>query len=270
MKKNLLLLLFTFIAMVSKAQVNCNLVCNPDFDSIQYPNNNYFVDSTQMPCWHTTAADGQFEVWGSGFNGVPSYSGDQFLELNAYFASTIYQNITAIPGTNLSIHFAHRGRAGVDTLSLSIGPVGGPYTTLGYFGDGTSAWGYYTVNYTIPNMGNNYSIRFNSVYAALGNPAIGNFLDDVSVCATNVGISESGIENSVSFFPNPFSDKLEIRCNRNDYCRVILYDDISRKVIDQSFHKSVSINTKEFTKGIYFYELRNKDRVIKTGKLTKE
>jgi gliding motility-associated-like protein len=162
----------------------CNLLCNTDFEDNQVttPGGIAIVDASLIPCWQTTANDNQIEVWNNGFNGVASYSGSQFLELNAYMVSTIFQNFTVAPGTALTIEFAHRGRDGVDVLSLDIGPVGGPYVTLGSYADDNTAWGYYSVSYTIPtNLGNLYSLRFNSVSSAGGNPAIGNFLDAVSV-----------------------------------------------------------------------------------------
>ena len=103
------------------------------------------------------------------------------MELNANAVGTLFQNFLIAPSTNVNIGFAHRGRAGVDTMSVSIGPVGGPYVTLGKYADGTAAWGYYTVNYTIPtSLGNYYSLRFNSIYS-VGGATIGNFLDDISV-----------------------------------------------------------------------------------------
>jgi hypothetical protein len=33
---------------------------------------------------------------------------------------------------------------------------------------------------------------------------------------------------------------------------------------------SASVNTAELSKGIYFYEIRNKDSVVKKGKVVKE
>lgn len=162
----------------------CNLLCNSDFDDTQVtgPGNFVLVNEGAIPCWSTTATDLQIEVWGNGFNGVPSYSGNQFIELNANQISTIFQNFTAVEGSQVTISFAHRGRSGTDAMSLSIGPVGGPYTNLGTFSTGNTAWQYYSVNYTFPiGLGTNYSLRFNSVSAAGGNQGVGNFLDAISV-----------------------------------------------------------------------------------------
>ncbi|HEV7230777.1 MAG TPA: hypothetical protein VGO45_05585, partial [Bacteroidia bacterium] len=138
--------------------------------------------NTAFPCWRTTASDSSIEVWWSGFNGVPAYSGNQFIELNAYQVASMYQNFNVPAGSTISIGFAHRGRAGIDSMSVSVGPVGGPYINLGTFGDGNSAWSYRTLAYTIPTgLGTNYSLRFNSVYSTGNNQSIGNFLDDISV-----------------------------------------------------------------------------------------
>ncbi len=175
-------LIVFFLFKLSSVQAQCNLLCNTDFENLQNSPTVIIVDTSQVPCWGTTASDNKIEVWHTGYNGVPSYSGNQFIELNAFFVSTLFQNFVSSPGTALTVSFAHRGRAGVDVMSVEVGPVGGPYTPLGTFSDGTSAWGYYTVNYTIPSgVGNNFSLRFNSVSAAGGNPAIGNFLDAISV-----------------------------------------------------------------------------------------
>lgn len=179
-----LLMLCVMVLNSSLIYAQCNLLCNTDFDDNQVttPGGQIIVDANQVPCWQTTASDNMIEIWNNGFLGVPSYSGNQFIELNAFMVSTIFQNFTAAPGTALSISFAHRGRGGVDVLGVEIGPVGGPYTSLGTYSDDNTAWGYYTVNYTIPmGFGNNYSIRFNSVSAAGGDPAIGNFLDAISI-----------------------------------------------------------------------------------------
>jgi hypothetical protein len=209
-KKYIFSLLVIFLAFQSFSQ-NCNLIGNGNFESPVFPATPAYFTSASMGGWQTTSPDGQMELWNSGYNGVTSFSGAQHMEINGYYDSTVYQNIVVTPGTNLAISFAHRGRAGVDTMSVSAGPVGGPYTTLGVFADDATAWGYYTVNYIVPNLGNNYSIRFNPLYAALQIQGLGNFLDSVTVCATNVGINEIYTsENPASIFPNPSTDNLSL------------------------------------------------------------
>lgn len=163
---------------------NCDVLCNPDFENTQLvnPGNWGLFNQTSVPCWMAIGSGDIIEVWGTGFSGVPAHSGLQFIELNSVSPSTVYQNFTAIPGATVAISFAHRGRAGVDVLSLEIGPVGGPYVSLGNFSAGTSQWNVNAVNYTFPsNTSANYAIRFNAVSSA-GGPSVGNFLDNVSMC----------------------------------------------------------------------------------------
>jgi gliding motility-associated-like protein len=186
----LLGILFSCAASVSSAQ-GCSAICNSSFDGVQLltPNTMGFFTQNNVPCWKTTAADSIIEIWATGFNGFPyvtgsvsSYSGLQFVELNANMVSTLYQDFVAAPGSMATISFAHRGREGTDVLSVSIGPVGGPYISLGNFSAGNTAWVYNSISYTFPNNTNtNYSLRFNSISAAGGNPAVGNFLDAVTV-----------------------------------------------------------------------------------------
>jgi gliding motility-associated-like protein len=195
MKKIILLLLFVITFLNVNSQ--CNLLCNTDFEDVQVTTLNSYIilPQSQVPCWNTTASDGMVEVWGSGYNAgfgpVPSYSGNQFMELNANMVSTLYQNFYAGIGTNVNIQFAHRGRGGIDSMSVSIGLVGGPYVTLGIFGDGNISWGYYSVNYNIPTLGN-YSLRFNSIsYSAT---TAGNFLDDISIIVNPSPTANAGID----------------------------------------------------------------------------
>jgi gliding motility-associated-like protein len=96
--------------------------------------------------------------------------------------STLYQDFIPLPGSTVLISFAHRGRAGVDSLSVEIGPSGtGPFTVLDTFYAGNTIWKLDTASYTFPlTASGTYSIRFNSVYAA-GGPTVGNFLDAISI-----------------------------------------------------------------------------------------
>ena len=163
---------------------NKSLICNTDFDDVNLSilNNIKLENEYSVPCWKTSATDDIIEFWGNGFNSVPSYSGNQFVELNATQASTLYQDFTMTPNSTVEISFAHRGRDGVDVMKVEIGPVGGPYENLGTFSDGNTAWGYYSINYTFPNSGStNYRIQFTAVSSTGGGASFGNFLDAISI-----------------------------------------------------------------------------------------
>lgn len=177
----LLLASFALVMPAALAQSGCALLCNIDFEDAQVVSPGGFgqFNETVIPCWNTTASDNQIEVWGNGFSGVPAYSGNQFIELNANMVSTIYQEFQAQQGASVVISFAHRGRAGTDVMGVAIGPAGGPYTSLGSFSAGNTAWVYNTVNFTFATAGT-YALRFTSISAA-GGATVGNFLDAISV-----------------------------------------------------------------------------------------
>jgi gliding motility-associated-like protein len=181
----LLLLLFPFL---SEAQTKgnqrpadaCATGVNNGFETPVIPPASLdFVNASSVPNWATTAPDNIIEIWSSGFQGVPSYEGNQFAELNANFVSTLIKNFTVQAGVPLTLSFAHRGRQGVDVMSVSVGPVGGPFTSLGNFSDDNTAWGFYQIPYT-PAVSGPFQLRFISVSAAGGNPSVGNFLDGVN------------------------------------------------------------------------------------------
>jgi len=166
---------------VTKSNFSNDFLCNSDFEDNLVSVNNIFINQSIFNCWKTSASDGKIEVWYNGFQAQTSYSGKQFIELNSTQASTLYQEFNAIPNENVVISFAHRGRFGVDEMKVEIGPVGGPYTSLGNYRDGDSAWGYYSIPYTFPaTSSGKHVIRFISVSSA-GGPSIGNLLDAVSI-----------------------------------------------------------------------------------------
>jgi len=76
---------------------------------------------------------------------------------------------------------------------------------------------------------------------------------------------------SISIYPNPTMDKLNIAYNKdNELIEIILYDISSRLILQQTFTNSTILSTEQMQNGIYFYELRNSKGTIKTGKLVKQ
>ena len=168
-----------------------NNFCNADFESnLAIPlGTMLLVNQNSFQCWRTSATDGIIEVWTNGTENTYAYSGTQFVELNANQVSTLFQNISVIPGSSVNVSFAHRGRfSGTDVMRVEVGPFGGPYVSLGNFSATPSAWVFNSVNYTFPNNGvTNYTIRFVSVSSGSGNLTVGNFIDAVSI--TGLGCS---------------------------------------------------------------------------------
>jgi type IX secretion system substrate protein len=112
---------------------------------------------------------------------------------------------------------------------------------------------------------------------AFPTPAIdsGGVINVMTMSSSVHCISVSSLEivnpiDKISIFPNPFSDKLNILNNNTKLSEIILYDITSRKLLEQKYTKSALINTTQLTKGIYLYEVRNKNGVIKKGKVVKD
>jgi len=107
-------------------------------------------------------------------------------------------------------------------MRLEIGPVGGPYVSLGNFSAGTSQWNLNSVAYTFPNNSiTNYAIRFNAVSTA-GGPSVGNFIDDVSMCVVDGSAPSQGI--SAPIFADNCDNELNVDSTFNsetDGCTTI-------------------------------------------------
>ncbi len=142
----------------------------------------------QILGWATTPIDpasgssfaerNAIELWGTGHEGVPSHSGVNHAELNAYVPGALYQDMETDPGTILTWSFAHRGRSGEDTMRLMLGA---PNATIsqGTFTTGNTGWVVYSGTYTVPAGQYVTRFSFESVSAAGGSPSYGNFLDTI-------------------------------------------------------------------------------------------
>lgn len=164
------------------------------------------VDATAVPGigWTTTAGPGAgvrcsagagttaakpIEVWLSGFGGVPAHGGRQFVELNAYVSSRLYQRVCLIQGETYSYSISHRGRSGVETMNFGLNPDGDTALSVAMplnglpvsatnpiasVSTGTTAWNTVTGSSTFQGATGIYQFGFRSV----ADGAVGNFIDD--------------------------------------------------------------------------------------------
>ena len=136
-------------------------------------------DEDSVPGWDTTEPDGKIELWQSGYLGVPAAVGEQFAELSANEEGELYQERPTAPGARLSYAVNHRGRSGVDTMEIRIGPPGGPPNHVRQVSTGNTEWQQMLGSYTVPPGQTTTRFGFAAVSNASGNPSIGNFLDGV-------------------------------------------------------------------------------------------
>ena len=89
------------------------------------------------------------------------------------------------------------------------------------------------------------------------------------------GIAES-IDNkpdhqpAISLYPNPLTDKLYVNVKDDVTSEIIIYDMLSKKLMQQTFTNSMVMNMNELAPGIYIYEVRNGNGVLGKGKIVKE
>jgi hypothetical protein len=185
-------------------------------------------------------------------------------------------NYMQYASSNLSIYFSD---VIIDNISnlLPLPFIPQINNTLGYITD-TLNWISYSANYTasgnenyliIGNFTNDLSIDTLLLDDSAMWVGAYVFIDDVSLTPCT-GIEQQNNNEAINIYPNPVRDKINIKSKTNELAEFILYEVTGRKTIQQSFTSSTSINTEQLAKGIYLYEVRNKNGVIKKGKVVKE
>jgi hypothetical protein len=130
------------------------------------------VNESAVPGWETTAPDNLMEFWYGGFV-KPPYEGNQLVELNANYASTLYQDVPTTYGDVYIYAFSHRGRSGPDTMRFSLSGIEVRTVT-----DGDGAWGRYGGVISIVDAVT--SFQFEAISATGGGGSYGNLLDAIS------------------------------------------------------------------------------------------
>jgi hypothetical protein len=72
----------------------------------------------------------------------------------------------------------------------------------------------------------------------------------------NVGINEN-VANEVSIYPNPTSNVLNISTNSNNLSELTVKDITGKIVLSQKFNTKITINTENYSKGIYLIDVKN-------------
>ena len=183
-------------------------------------------------------------------------------------------NSSSVTTDDLGVYFSDTAITGVNNSH----PL--PYTpqiinSTGFFTD-TLNWTLVSGNYTALGgesylIIGNFKNDFNTDTLYLNNNNgqwIFVFIDDVSLSICT-GINEQN-ENSLMIFPNPFNDKLNIQMEKDIPIEITLYDITSRKLLQQQFINSISLNTEQLSKGLYLYEMRDRNGLCKKGKVVKD
>lgn len=169
-----------------------------------------------------------------------------------------------------------------NTWSAVPGFLNQNITAIKFFGQYGYVGTYYTGNlvYFSADSGNTWTIANSNlpIEAVWDFTVIGNRI----IAGTSSGIwhtsffdptttNEIGnFHTDFSLYPNPVTDVLTVSSVSNESSEFSLFDIASRKLLQQSFTNNTSIHTAQLATGIYIYEVRNKNGVVKKGKLVKE
>jgi hypothetical protein len=88
----------------------------------------------------------------------------------------------------------------------------------------------------------------------------------------STGIEYNKQSVKVKVYPNPFDEKTRIYIENNFVAtdlKIVIYDIMQRQIKDYKDFSGneIEINKADLSKGVYFYKLFEKDRIISTGKL---
>jgi hypothetical protein len=98
--------------------------------------------------WDTTSAGQVIEIWHDQHYDVPAPDGSQFVELDATSQDTVSQDVALPPGQLMYWSFLHRGRNGIESVELQIGPPD-RLTSQGVFSSPADAWYPYSALYRV-------------------------------------------------------------------------------------------------------------------------
>jgi hypothetical protein len=150
----------------------------------------HFIDAykdSAFPGWYTTGGvalqqggvskGGTLELGTSGFLRVDAAEGDVFVEMDGNHHN---QAVKVEPGQVLVWELQHRGRNGVDTMVVSIGPEGAQKKQGEYASDQT-AWKTHRGEYTVPKGVHKIVFTITPYKASNGDIDSSHFLDAVKL-----------------------------------------------------------------------------------------
>ena len=166
------------------------LIVNASFETPSIASGFSQPNVNNIPGWSTDGACNCVELWADRYNGVGSFEGAQFLELNARATSNLFQPVT-VPADAFTVtySFAHRGRNATDSMEVFIGENAASAQLVGTFETSNEAWQVYEGAIFKPAGVTTLYVEFNS----LGGGSKGNFIDAVKINGVSLDTDLDGI-----------------------------------------------------------------------------
>lgn len=184
--------------------VGTNLLTNGGFETPELsllPRSSSTVNNASVDDW--TGGSGGLEIFNSGlaeFAQVTfSHSGAQHTELNTTGIQSLTASASIESRSEVSVFWAHRGRDGTDTASLTLTDDDGGSTSSGNFTTAPTAWSELDATHVANANAANITLTFDPIAVGGGDVQTGNFLDSVEVCQTYITLASSvGARNDVN------------------------------------------------------------------------
>ncbi len=167
-------------------------------------------------------------------------------------------------GENGYIQFILFGTSNSDTIAT--GGFATPAAAVGSYTRFHAEMIYRSANPVTNSMWLLSSSKNDALTASIGSTL---FVDDLAlVFNPGVGVAEQN-RTEVTLFPNPASDRIEIKNILNSAAQFVLYDAMGNKMEEKEIGSvESSVDVKEFANGLYFYTVTGKNNLnIKSGKL---
>ncbi len=202
--RTLITLVTVMLATQVWGQIPTRLIVNQGFELPVLtcsPADYHFQPQTAVYGWRTTDATSNatktctttganapniIEFWNSGFNGRASRSGNQMVEINAYNASFIYQDVCLLSNESVPFSAWHLRRAASGTgeqMRARIATIAGVTVSSGTTTTAGAAWTNYTG--TVTNNATAGWKRYG--FVAVSGGSLGNLIDDISITLRPLG-----------------------------------------------------------------------------------
>jgi hypothetical protein len=184
--------------------------------------------------------------------------GDASNKLGMLFSTTAYSSTSPTPINN----FAHFYTDSIITDTANWTLISGSFIA--------------DSNYSYLAIGNFFDST-NTDTLNMNNTALGSYyyIDNICIstdsltCNQPVGLNNADIKNLFfNSYPNPVSEKLNFVVDKKGFYKVFLIDVFGRIIISKELKfENDFINVSQYPNGVYFIQLLDKNKILKTNKL---
>ncbi|HZH59501.1 MAG TPA: isopeptide-forming domain-containing fimbrial protein, partial [Metabacillus sp.] len=202
------------------------------------------IQDEYIPGWQTTDSTGRFDIFVKSLMdkiepGSPDdvkygrkhdvVHGQQFAEINSWENATLYQDVQTTPGQTIYWRLAHKGRFGVDTMTVNIGSnniAPNEIPSVRTISTDKDEWKYYTGTYTVPAGQTVTRFGFEAISSANGDITGGNFIDDIFLGTEPCVVAEKTVSPEGDVFAgDELTYEVNVKNNGGDVAGNTVFED---------------------------------------------